>query len=130
MSVHDHAPEAQEEPHSGRTYRVDVHDCCAELHFTAMLLKVDAATGDLRPDGGPDLWDDWSQYGYEFDNGVVVPGGFHGAITLTEVPTPEWRCTRCGSARWVAASLNGGYTVIRQCVPCGFYSDRIEEEKA
>lgn len=35
----------------------------------------------------------------------------------------DWRCSRCGSALWVAASLNEGRTVIRQCVPCGHYSD-------
>jgi hypothetical protein len=41
----------------------------------------------------------------------------------------EWRCKRCGSDRWVAASLTGpvgrGFhgKAIRQCVPCGRYSD-------
>lgn len=37
-----------------------------------------------------------------------------------------WKCSRCGSLRWVAASLTGpvdyGGRAIRQCVPCGFYS--------
>lgn len=39
----------------------------------------------------------------------------------------DWRCPRCGSPRWVAASLTGpvslGGRAIRQCVPCGHYSD-------
>jgi C4-type Zn-finger protein len=38
----------------------------------------------------------------------------------------EWHCPRCGSTRWVAASLTGpvsyGGKAIRQCVPCGYYS--------
>lgn len=40
---------------------------------------------------------------------------------------PEWTCRRCGSHRWVAASLTGpvshGGRAIRQCVPCGWYSN-------
>jgi|SRR6185295_2120808 len=28
-------------------------------------------------------------------------------------------CPRCGSPRWVRASVNGGATVFPQCVPCG-----------
>jgi hypothetical protein len=39
----------------------------------------------------------------------------------------EWRCPRCRSTRWVAASLTGpveyGGRAIRQCVPCGHYSN-------
>lgn len=42
-------------------------------------------------------------------------------------PTDPWRCSRCGSSRWVAASLTGpvayGGRAIRQCVPCGHYSN-------
>jgi hypothetical protein len=37
----------------------------------------------------------------------------------------DWHCRRCGSPRWVSASLNGGYTRTRQCVPCGYYSGDI-----
>lgn len=37
-----------------------------------------------------------------------------------------WRCSRCGSWRWVSASLTGpvshGGRAIRQCTPCGHYS--------
>lgn len=33
-----------------------------------------------------------------------------------------WTCPRCNSDRWVAASLNQGRTIVRQCVPCGHYS--------
>lgn len=40
---------------------------------------------------------------------------------------PEWHCPRCRSPRWVAASLTGpveyGGTAIKQCVPCGYYSN-------
>lgn len=28
-------------------------------------------------------------------------------------------CPRCGSTRWVSVSLNGGWTRVPQCVPCG-----------
>jgi hypothetical protein len=38
-----------------------------------------------------------------------------------------WRCARCGSPKWVAASLTGpvvlGGRAIKQCVPCGHYSN-------
>lgn len=38
-----------------------------------------------------------------------------------------WRCPRCRSSRWVAASLTGpveyGGRAIKQCVPCGRYSN-------
>jgi hypothetical protein len=41
-------------------------------------------------------------------------------------PDDRWRCRRCGSVRWVAASLTGpvdyGGRAIKQCVPCGHYS--------
>jgi len=44
----------------------------------------------------------------------------------TETPKDAWHCRRCGSTRWVAASLTGGLTRVRQCVPCGYYSgDRV-----
>ena len=33
-----------------------------------------------------------------------------------------WRCRRCGSIKWVSASLNQGLTRIAQCIPCGYYS--------
>jgi hypothetical protein len=46
------------------------------------------------------------------------------------VATDNWRCRRCGSTRWVAASLNGGLTRIRQCVPCGRYSGDLVEPAA
>lgn len=39
----------------------------------------------------------------------------------------RWHCPRCGSPRWVAASLTGpveyGGRAIKQCVPCGHYSN-------
>ncbi len=45
----------------------------------------------------------------------------------TDTPADDWRCPRCASAQWVAASLSGpvhlGGRAIRQCVPCGHYSD-------
>lgn len=34
-------------------------------------------------------------------------------------PEPKPGCPKCGSPRWVAASLDEGYTRRRQCVPCG-----------
>jgi transcription elongation factor Elf1 len=37
----------------------------------------------------------------------------------------EHRCPRCGSKSWVSVSLNGGYTRIAQCVPCGAYGDYL-----
>ncbi len=45
---------------------------------------------------------------------------------------PAWRCPRCGSDRWVAASLTGpvshGGRAIKQCIPCGHYSgDPVED---
>jgi hypothetical protein len=33
----------------------------------------------------------------------------------------EGTCPRCGSPHWTGVSLNGGYTRIPQCVPCGAY---------
>jgi hypothetical protein len=48
--------------------------------------------------------------------------------------TPNgWHCRRCGSPKWVAASLTGpvstGGRAIKQCVPCGHYSnDPVTEE--
>lgn len=46
-----------------------------------------------------------------------------------EVSAKEWRCPRCNSNRWVSASLNGGLTRIKQCVPCGhFSSDLVDGE--
>jgi len=45
---------------------------------------------------------------------------------VTQAPA-VWRCGSCGSQRWVAASLSGpvehGGRAIRQCVPCGHYSN-------
>lgn len=43
----------------------------------------------------------------------------------------RWRCSRCGSPRWVAASVTGpvshGGRAIKQCIPCGRYSsDPVE----
>lgn len=39
----------------------------------------------------------------------------------------DWHCQGCGSPRWVSASLTGpvgyGGRAIKQCVPCGRYSD-------
>jgi hypothetical protein len=39
----------------------------------------------------------------------------------------QWNCPKCGSPRWVAASLTGpvdyGGRAIKQCVPCGHYSN-------
>lgn len=34
-------------------------------------------------------------------------------------PPNKPQCPRCGSARWVSVSLDGGYTRRAQCVPCG-----------
>lgn len=70
----------------GRRYNVTVDDCCVELRFTARLLAIDKQTGDPPPDH---LWDDEDSYGLEFDNGVVVPGGWHGAIKMEEVDDQE-----------------------------------------
>lgn len=39
-----------------------------------------------------------------------------------------FKCKKCGSDRWVAASLNGGLTRVRQCVPCGTIGEVIEPE--
>lgn len=36
-----------------------------------------------------------------------------------------WTCPRCGSPRWVSASLNEGLTRIPQCVPCGHYDASV-----
>lgn len=33
----------------------------------------------------------------------------------------EGRCHRCGSDRWGSVSLDGAWTRIPQCVPCGAY---------
>ena len=52
------------------------------------------------------------------------------ALAAASPPAPtddEWRCPRCSSPRWVSASLTGpvslGGKAIRQCVPCGHYSN-------
>lgn len=37
------------------------------------------------------------------------------------MPETGPRCPQCGSKRWVSVSLNGGYTRLAQCVPCGAY---------
>jgi len=37
----------------------------------------------------------------------------------------EHRCPRCGSKSWVSVSLNGGWTRLAQCVPCGAYGDKL-----
>ncbi len=46
---------------------------------------------------------------------------------VAKEPKSVWRCRRCGSPSWVAASLTGpvgyGGRAIRQCVPCGHYSN-------
>jgi hypothetical protein len=34
-------------------------------------------------------------------------------------------CPRCGSPRWVAVSLDGGWTRRAQCVPCGAYHEPV-----
>lgn len=39
----------------------------------------------------------------------------------SETPRPKPTCPRCGSLRWVSVSLNGGWTRLAQCVPCGAY---------
>jgi uncharacterized protein (DUF983 family) len=36
----------------------------------------------------------------------------------------DWRCPRCRSPRWVAASLTRGMTIIPQCIPCGYYDGK------
>lgn len=54
----------------------------------------------------------------------VSPGAFIQAVATR----PEWRCKRCNSTRWVSASLDGGLTRIKQCIPCGRYStDRLDD---
>lgn len=80
----------------------------------------------------------------------ILEGGLKGALDLAQaaqMPVSEaaevsaeavsqfglsakkWRCSRCNSKRWVSASLNGGVTRIKQCVPCGHYSsDLVESE--
>jgi hypothetical protein len=52
----------------------------------------------------------------------------HFDTPVRPADTPEpWKCKRCGSDRWVRASLTGpvshGGKAIRQCVPCGHYSN-------
>jgi hypothetical protein len=63
----------------------------------------------------------------------VIERGYQPAFDFEEDGTPvtdvrsPWRCQRCGSPRWVSASLTGpvslGGRAVRQCVPCGYYSD-------
>ncbi len=52
---------------------------------------------------------------------IDLPPGWSVTSQVVEVDA-DWRCRRCGAARWVAASLDEGRTRIRQCVPCGAYS--------
>lgn len=51
---------------------------------------------------------------------------------ITETDRP-WQCKKCGSGKWVAASLTGpvgyGGRAIKQCVPCGSYSSDPVESK-
>lgn len=55
---------------------------------------------------------------------VVLPvGPSHPKDSQTGKPKP--RCPACGSDRWVSVSLNGGYTRIPQCVPCGAYHKAV-----
>ena len=49
------------------------------------------------------------------------PDGKHGdrhTVTCGCEDVKPW-CPACGSRRWVAVSLDGGFTRRRQCVPCG-----------
>lgn len=51
----------------------------------------------------------------------VQPDGSTTAKVATYPPpaVDEWTCARCGSPRWVAVSLDEGFSRKRQCVPCG-----------
>lgn len=46
-------------------------------------------------------------------------------VEATPEPADEevWTCQMCGTHAWVAASFNGGWTRIKQCVKCGHYSN-------
>jgi hypothetical protein len=50
-------------------------------------------------------------------------------LDVLNAPRPDWHCPKCGSTHWVAASLDEGRTRIRQCVPCGHYSDDPAPER-
>lgn len=45
--------------------------------------------------------------------------------TSADTGQTEHRCPRCGSPRWVSASLDEGWTRIAQCIPCGAYGDKL-----
>lgn len=62
-----------------------------------------------------------------------IPNAADAIKSYAELHGDGWRCKRCGSPKWVAASLTGpvgyGGRAIRQCVPCGRYSgDPVDPE--
>lgn len=48
-------------------------------------------------------------------------------VRPADIVLDTWRCKGCGSARWVSASVTGpveyGGRAIKQCIPCGRYSN-------
>jgi DNA-directed RNA polymerase subunit RPC12/RpoP len=52
---------------------------------------------------------------------TVVPRCAAGSDAVSERDEYDGACPACGSRRWVGVSLNGGWTRIPQCVPCGAY---------
>lgn len=55
-----------------------------------------------------------------------APGGYKILMDPKDLRAYDgWRCPRCNAPNWVRTSLNGGLTVIRQCVPCGHYSSDV-----
>jgi len=74
---------------------------------------------------------DWCRCGRLKDSKVHRTARVILAALSVEPTGTEWRCTRCGSTRWVAASLTGpvslGGKAIRQCIRCRHYgSDPVE----
>ncbi len=54
-------------------------------------------------------------------------------VKVVKVVKTPWKCSRCGSNRWVAASVTGpvshGGRAIKQCIPCGHYSnDKVDPD--
>jgi hypothetical protein len=71
---------------------------------------------------------------YRAEATIRLRARLRAALAATEeTPETDWRCKRCGSTRWGSASLTGpveyGGTAIKQCVPCGHYSnDPVTDE--
>jgi hypothetical protein len=98
---------------------VHLAECPWRMAREALGLPAGWPVADADPD-------DWG-YTYEDQRAAMAGATPNPPVADNEAPEGDvWRCPRCGSPRWVGASLTGPPPhgkAIRQCVPCGHYSD-------